>query len=902
MLKILYANVNSYVPKKHIINNIIEKNKINCSLFVETKTKENSSTHYKNWDVLQFNGNMVNNNTRGGSLVQVDPTLKMNKENPPRINNPLNEATHFSIQFQGDKLHILLVYIHPTSNIEETIFTKAALYKYCIIIGDFNVNRTKNRQLQTFLNNSSFKKADTPPTFLMMNNPDTTPDLLLYTNNIENNINKIETHPDIGSDHLAIEVNIKLDKTISAVEEKERINIHKCDTEKVSMIIEKYIEESQHLPIDEQTINSFNKKLTETIIHNSPKRKTKFYLHELPPFIIKLIKNKRKMYRDYLLNKNEEYKRLLNTYNKNIQKLIREYKEHKWINACNEINQQQGKNYWQQIRKLSRYKQTSHITTLEENGKFYNNDLEKVELFAQHFEKTYTIKNDNQFDETNYEDIRNWSNNFFSEELQRQNKAISEETYFEILNKGKSTAPGKDNISKNIIRKLGYNVHLYIIRIYEYCLNNQYFPTQWKQGIVITIPKSNTNHHRVDNYRPIVLLSVLAKNLEQIIKKLIFEAIGHNIPNYQFGFRENCSTTHPLTIITSNIQTSKLEGYHSAAIFIDITKAFDSVWHEGLLYKLAVLNCPRYLIFIIKNYLKERTLQIKINTSYSKLFKTQQGLPQGSPLSPLLYNIYCYDIYNFEKHLQYFNPKTYILQYADDTALISHDRTLEKTVVQLQELMNRTMTWFNKWRLKPNPTKSQYIIFNHAINNNSPTVTINHHILPAQPTVKYLGVSLDNKLNFNDHTKYIKKRCIARSKHFRCMTYKNEGISKKTAAHIYKSICRPILEYGHPLFLNVRKPAIKNINVAETSALRIITKYRHPTNPLHNPPNALLYQITKTDPIPERLSKLSTKFAKADHNMEILRPLCKTRNRQTTSNRKFPQKTLWEHINELRTA
>ena len=217
----------------------------------------------------------------------------------------------------------------------------------------------------------------------------------------------------------------------------------------------------------------------------------------------------------------------------------------------------------------------------------------------------------------------------------------------------------------------------------------------------------NTNPHRTNNYRPITLLPVLAKNLEQIIKKLISDAIGHNIPIYQFGFREKMSTTHPLTIITSNIQTTKLEGQHSATIFIDINKVFDSIWHWGLLHKMTHMNCPRYLVHMIKTYLKERTLQIRIGTSYSKIFKMQQGLPQGSPLSPLLYNIYCSDIYNYENDLAHFNPNSYILQYADDTVLISHNSTLKKTVEELQSLMDKTMLWFNKWRLKPNPTKFQ---------------------------------------------------------------------------------------------------------------------------------------------------------------------------------------------------
>ena len=126
------------------------------------------------------------------------------------------------------------------------------------------------------------------------------------------------------------------------------------------------------------------------------------------------------MYREYLTNKNEQYKRHINEYNKNIQKLIKEYKEHKWLTVCNEINQQQGRNYWQHIRKLSGYKRSSLIATLEEDDTQYNSNSEKADLFAEHFEKIYTLKNENQYDETHHEDIKNWHDNYFSEEITRR--------------------------------------------------------------------------------------------------------------------------------------------------------------------------------------------------------------------------------------------------------------------------------------------------------------------------------------------------------------------------------------------------------------------------------------------------------------------------------------------------
>ena len=215
---ILYTNINSYIPKKYIINNTIEKHNINCALFVESKTKPDSNTSYRNWTILQRDGNMINNNVRGGTLVQMHPALKMGKANPPRINNPLNEATHFTIPFQEDLLHVFVVYIHPTSNIEESIFMMAARFKYAMIVGDFNINAAKCRQLNQFLGNSDFIKADTPPTFLMPNNNDSTPDILLFKKIISSNVTGIDVIPDVGSDHLSIKINFDLNRPVISEE------------------------------------------------------------------------------------------------------------------------------------------------------------------------------------------------------------------------------------------------------------------------------------------------------------------------------------------------------------------------------------------------------------------------------------------------------------------------------------------------------------------------------------------------------------------------------------------------------------------------------------------------------------------------------------------------------------
>lgn len=135
-LKILFNNINSFNSKKYQIFNCIENLNINCALFAETKLKD--IINYRNWQTINKAGNILNKNIRGGQLVLCNPNLKMIKANSPQINNAANGCIHFCISFKNDFLHIFNVYIHPLSLIEETIFTMASIYKYSLIIGDFN--------------------------------------------------------------------------------------------------------------------------------------------------------------------------------------------------------------------------------------------------------------------------------------------------------------------------------------------------------------------------------------------------------------------------------------------------------------------------------------------------------------------------------------------------------------------------------------------------------------------------------------------------------------------------------------------------------------------------------------------------------------------------------------------
>lgn len=880
--------------RKYLVNRTIETYDVGCALFVESKTKPEQNTNYRNWNILRHDGNVVNRNIRGGSLVQINPVFKMTKRNSPCIGNILNDVLHFSIPFQDEGLHIFLAYIHPHSPIEETIFTMALRYKYVLIVGDFNVNNGfKRRQLNNFLKNSKFLKADIPPTFIMPNNTDSTPDLVLYSNALKDNntVKDIELLPDIGSDHLSIKISLDLGASTVGVEQQFKYMFRKANIENINNAMEGYLNDNQNEEISPARIAQFSNHLSKTVLENTPRASVTFFTHELPAFIVKLIKTKRKMYREYRQNPIPEVKTHLNNYGKNIQSLIKQFRENKWLAACREINVAQGKNFYEKVKKLSRYKSTVRYPNLNENGREYNSDADKANIFADKFQLAYNFTEHPCFDKTNLDRVNNWYDEFFHSQPTDAREFIEEDDYFEILSEQRNTAPGEDKIPWVVLKKLNYNTHLHIINIFNYCLSEQYFPEIWKVGKVIVIPKPNMDHSQADNYRPITLLPSIGKLLEKIIKTKISKVIDQKIPCYQFGFRKHCSTLHPLSIFVSNIQTAKLNNNKTAVLFLDIKKAFDSVWHKGLLFKMKQLNIPDYLIHITKSFLSDRHLFVAINNFHSRSFVAYQGVPQGSPLSPLLYNVFCSDISELISPL---NPSTYMLQYADDTALIAHGQSISLAANKLQEFTAEMSTWFSHWRLQINPAKCQFLLFNHTLSANSPNISVANQQVHPTSSAKYLGVHIDNKLNFKHHTNILKRKTVSRAKYFRGLTYKQKGVNLSTATKIYKSICRPLLEYGHTIFLNVRNSSLKSLQVAETSSLRVITKLRHPLNPLHHPSNQLLYEVTKITPITERLRTLSKKFASIQYNLELLTPLLRERNMNISTRYKFPVHTVLE--------
>ncbi|GBN46576.1 putative RNA-directed DNA polymerase from transposon X-element [Araneus ventricosus] len=150
-------------------------------------------------------------------------------------------------------------------------------------------------------------------------------------------------------------------------------------------------------------------------------------------------------------------------------------------------------------------------------------------------------------------------------------------------------------------------------------------------------PKPHQDRKLPSSYRPISLLSNIGKLYEKLLKRINENCNNQNIiPNEQFGFRERYSCTHHLLRVTNEIVDGFNVKHYTGGVFLDVRKAFDRMWHQGLIIKLITYKFPDYLILILHNFLTDRKFQVCVNHTLSSVGNTQAGTPQGSSLSPTL--------------------------------------------------------------------------------------------------------------------------------------------------------------------------------------------------------------------------------------------------------------------------
>jgi hypothetical protein len=202
--------------------------------------------------------------------------------------------------------------------------------------------------------------------------------------------------------------------------------------------------------------------------------------------------------------------------------------------------------------------------------------------------------------------------------------------------------------------------------IFNGILRIQYWPRVLKTAEIIVIPKPGIDLKDPTSYRPISLLSAISKVLERLLahKTTTDEKYVNSIPDHQFGFRHKHCTTQQVHRISHTVNEAFEHKKYCTSAFLDVSQAFDKIWHEGLLFKIWD-TLPSYFN-LLRSYLRDRTFRIKITDQKSDTFPIQAGVPQGSVLGPILFVLYCSDFPATNNTTGTFADDTVILATHDD--------------------------------------------------------------------------------------------------------------------------------------------------------------------------------------------------------------------------------------------
>ena len=251
------------------------------------------------------------------------------------------------------------------------------------------------------------------------------------------------------------------------------------------------------------------------------------------------------------------------------------------------------------------------------------------------------------------------------------------------------------------------------------------------------------------------------------------------------------------------------------ACFLDISGAYDNVKIDLLIQKLVKLGVPLKLSRFLWELLKQKEMHFYYENEMKLVRTGYQGLPQGSVLSPFLYNIYTYGI---ERIIE---PECSILQYADDVSIYYSSKHVEVSKRKIQDSLLKLNDWFSELGLNLNCSKTQCILFSRKHRTSNWELSLQGNVLPKSETVKYLGLTFQRKMNWNGHIKETVAKCRKRINFLRCLCGVSWGAHPDTLLVLYKSFIRPVFEYGCASFAQLTKTQLIKIERIQWSALRI---------------------------------------------------------------------------------
>ena len=468
--------------------------------------------------------------------------------------------------------------------------------------------------------------------------------------------------------------------------------------------------------------------------------------------------------------------------------------------------------YWSVLKSLYGQKVNSGIPSLVENEELVTDTVSIANILNNHFANQSILPTDHHdFDLTD---------NAIIHRTQVKLNIVQFEEYevHKVLTSlNISKASGPDKVSNLILKRCALGLSPSLCGLFNHSLLIGKFPVKWKEAHVTPIFKKDDKLSKL-NYRPISLLSCISKVFERLVFDILFKhCVTHKLLTPKnSGFKPCDSAVNQLVSLVNKIYGGLDDRNEIAIIFLDISKAFDRVWHAGLLFKLKSYGITGKLLQWLQSYLTGRKQCVVIEGVSSQWRDIQAGVPQGSILGPLLFLFFINDIVDsIESDINLFADDTSLLETVSDP-IVSANK-LQRDLVRIEE-------WALKWKVTFNATKTKLLII--SLKNDKfqyPDLKLNGTNIRTVECHTHLGLTLNSRMTWHDHVENICQKASKRLALLKRVSIRY-NLNRKDLETIYFSMIRSIIEYCDIIYNNCTIEQAKSLESIQHQAALVCSR------------------------------------------------------------------------------